>query len=39
MGIDWTNRHELAEAIPPAYSEWVGTALLAHMAEAKEQAA
>ena len=34
MGIDWTNRRELAEAIPPAYSEhlgrqvmaWIGTA-------------
>lgn len=27
MGINWMNRHELAEAIPPAYSEYVGQAL------------
>ncbi len=24
MGIDWTNREELAEAIPPAYTKFVG---------------
>jgi DNA (cytosine-5)-methyltransferase 1 len=24
MGIDWCNREELAEAIPPAYTEYVG---------------
>jgi DNA (cytosine-5)-methyltransferase 1 len=29
MGIDWTNRHELAEAIPPAYTEWIGAQLIA----------
>ncbi len=30
MGITWTlNKHGLAEAIPPAYTEWVGTRLLA----------
>lgn len=30
MGIDWmTTRHDLAEAIPPAYTEWVGIQLLA----------
>lgn len=28
MGIDWTNREELAEAIPPAYTEWVGRQLM-----------
>jgi hypothetical protein len=34
MGIDWTDdRRELAEAIPPAYTEYVGAALLAHLAE------
>jgi DNA (cytosine-5)-methyltransferase 1 len=33
MGIDWTdNRRELAEAIPPAYSELIGTQLLEHLA-------
>jgi DNA (cytosine-5)-methyltransferase 1 len=29
MGIDWMDRHELAESIPPAYTEWIGTHLLA----------
>ncbi|MCX5271843.1 DNA methylase [Streptomyces virginiae] len=33
MGIDWTDVHEeLTEAIPPAYSEWLGRAFLAHRA-------
>lgn len=31
MGIDWMTDHELAEAIPPAYTEWIGTQLLAHV--------
>ncbi|PZF11751.1 DNA cytosine methyltransferase [Curtobacterium sp. MCLR17_034] len=32
MGIDWTNdRHEIAEAIPPAYTEFIGRQLLAHI--------
>jgi DNA (cytosine-5)-methyltransferase 1 len=26
MGIDWMLRSELAEAIPPAYSEFIGRA-------------
>ncbi|MCX5582105.1 DNA methylase [Streptomyces erythrochromogenes] len=30
MGIDWTDvREELTEAIPPAFSEWLGRAFLA----------
>jgi DNA (cytosine-5)-methyltransferase 1 len=29
MGIDWMSRHELAEAIPPAYTEHIGKHLLA----------
>ncbi|WP_030892487.1 DNA cytosine methyltransferase [Streptomyces sp. NRRL S-1868] len=30
MGIDWTDvREELTEAIPPAYTQWLGRALLA----------
>ena len=29
MGIDWMTRDELAQAIPPAYTEWIGAQLLA----------
>ena len=29
MGIDWMTRPELSEAIPPAYTEWIGAHLLA----------
>jgi DNA (cytosine-5)-methyltransferase 1 len=28
MGIDWMTRAELAEAIPPAYTEWLGRQVL-----------
>lgn len=28
MGIDWMEREELSEAIPPAYTEWIGTQLI-----------
>jgi DNA (cytosine-5)-methyltransferase 1 len=32
MGIDWTDvRREIAEAIPPAYTEHIGAHLLVHM--------
>ena len=24
MDIDWMNRKELTQAIPPAYTEWIG---------------
>ncbi|NUK08662.1 DNA cytosine methyltransferase [Streptomyces lunaelactis] len=34
MGIDWTDvREELTEAIPPAYSEWIGRAFLTNALE------
>ena len=29
MGIDWMNLEELSEAIPPAFTEWIGTQMLA----------
>ena len=31
MGIDWMSLHELSEAIPPAYTEWIGRQLLSAM--------
>jgi DNA (cytosine-5)-methyltransferase 1 len=31
MGIDWMNRDELSEAIPPAYTEFIGKQLLSHL--------
>ena len=31
MGIDWMRRDELAESIPPAYTEHIGAQLLAHI--------
>jgi len=34
MGIDWMTRAELAEAIPPAYTEWIGRFLLEQVAVA-----
>lgn len=33
MGIDWTNREELAEAIPPAYTDYIGAQLLRWLKE------
>jgi len=38
MGIDWMNRDELSQAIPPAYTELVGRALLEHL-ESRRSAA
>ena len=34
MGIDWMNRDELSQAIPPVYTEHVGKAILTHLGAA-----
>ena len=31
LGIDWMTKAELNESIPPAYTEFIGTQLLAHL--------
>lgn len=31
MGIDWMTKNELNEAIPPAYTEFIGNQLLCHL--------
>jgi DNA (cytosine-5)-methyltransferase 1 len=33
MGIDWMSGNELCEAIPPAYTRFIGEQLLAHLAQ------
>jgi DNA (cytosine-5)-methyltransferase 1 len=39
MGIDWMIDAELAQAIPPAFTEHIGRQLLAHLRESAEAAA
>ncbi len=31
MGIDWMNGNELSQAIPPAYTRWIGSFLLSQL--------
>jgi DNA (cytosine-5)-methyltransferase 1 len=33
MGIDWMTKNELNEAIPPAYTQYIGKQLLMHLAQ------
>ena len=33
MGIDWMDRHGFVEAIPPAYTKWIGGQVLEHVRE------
>ena len=34
MGIDWlSTRHELAQAIPPAYTHYIGTQMIKHLSQ------
>jgi len=35
MGIDWMTGDELAESIPPAYTEYIGKQLMAHLMAVK----
>jgi hypothetical protein len=39
MGIDWMIGRELAQAIPPAYTRWMGQQMLSQMAEQQLDAA
>lgn len=31
MGIDWTVQDELSQAVPPAYTTWIGNQLKDHL--------
>jgi DNA (cytosine-5)-methyltransferase 1 len=33
MGIDWMTNDEMSEAVPPAYTEWIGRYLMAALTE------
>lgn len=37
-GIDWMTREELAEAIPPAYTEFLGKQLIEYIKKQEEKA-
>jgi DNA (cytosine-5)-methyltransferase 1 len=35
MAIDWMTKNELNEAIPPAYTQWIGDQLIAYLSKAE----
>jgi len=37
MGVEWMTRDEMTQAIPPAYTEFIGAQLLAHLAHLAPQ--
>jgi DNA (cytosine-5)-methyltransferase 1 len=39
MGIDWMNKGEINEAIPPAYTEFIGRELLRHITSGEKGSA
>ncbi|MEV3896104.1 SAM-dependent methyltransferase [Streptomyces anulatus] len=39
MGVPWMNRDGIRECIPPAYTQWIGTAALALLASARLEVA
>lgn len=39
MGIDWMTRDELSEAIPPAYTQFIGEQLIVQLAEGPKRSA
>ena len=38
MGIDWMSSKELTQAVPPAYTEWVGAFVKAYIEQQEERA-
>ena len=37
MGIDWMSKSEINEAIPPAYTHYIGNFLIQHLSQRKNQ--